>query len=772
MSFPRTKSTKRSKSVFKVAIPLLSMPLLMTGCLSSKSGSILPSSAKSVSDGGAKIANIITTGFALPASIETVPNSISTNQSSMRTVSSGNLDEQKPMTTVNALSSDLEKTDMEKDTFTIRIWEKDLDQFQIIDQLLSALKQTRYEDALFLNKGPYGTLIRWDEDNKIEKWVVDSKIVTIDDRVVNQVDFWIQEKDGLIEARFNIFAPATALNRYGEWTAQAKMYTAGKTIRGQFSANTSMNSDGQAIVRVHHENMGDHDYKFRGKLVIKDDAGSGIFDNGTEMFNYAYNTNHLLVKKSDEEMSCKSRNDYEDFTLDYNVYTADGMNIKNTKKFGFPLKLQGEENSNKYYYYGAYHNRHGLYTNNNEAPPAVGSIMLRSDDNKKETYSYYGRHSGYLSKKIISPATQSDIMFQLLASHTNDNFNIRYSAAEMKFFRCDNNQINCSEAFDMDQLKSDPKLRRQVRVYSWNGEVDPQFLMPMEGQMYWVSIDQPLYLEFDGNQWVQWSYEFQENSTDWLPKLLEKSPYTFSKSQTYFIQAQDFGYEMQVMVEDGLTSLSLKQFSEHVVLPGSESLAAAKLLFKDKWSQEEFSFDSASMDLMNGEGNKVTDGKWQLEGSDGETYQWVYSSEAENNYASVDYLMDVNNEFVFLDEAIYFASFELNNKMMTSLGYDGHMRGLPNYYSLLRDSNGDLTDEIRQKIVNIPYGLYRDRQNADLNYFIKPIRGIRVLAPVSSKSCTVGEGQPISLDDQDSFQDFKLGDYQDLELKVVEGSII
>lgn len=745
----------------------------MTGCLSSKLTNSIPVLSKNDSSGG-NVENIITKGFSLPSSIETVPSNSSTEQNALRVVSSGSLIDSQPTTAISKLESNTEKTDMEKDTFSMRIWEKDLDQFQIIDQLLSALKQTRYEDSAFLNKGPYAALIRWEEDNKIEKWIVDSKIVTVNGRIANQVDFWIDNKDGLIEARFNIFAAATDLSRYGEWTAQAKMYTADKNLRGQFAANTMMNENGQAVIRVHHENMGgDQDYKFRGKLVLKDDNGSGIFDNGEKIFNYAYNNQHLLIKKDDLEITCKNRNIYEDLTLDYNVYNSDGANINRVKKFGFPLKLQGEEASNKYYYYGAYHNRHGLYTNNNESVPAEGSILLRSDNNKKEKFSFYGRHRGYLSKKIISEAKPTDIMFQILATQIHENFSIRYNAQENKFFRCEvNNQIACKQELDINALKSDSKLKKQVRLYGWNGQVDPQFLKAMDGESFWVSIDQPLYLEFDGNQWSQWSYEFPENSQEWLPKFMTKSPYSFSKSQTYFIQAQDFGYQMEVLVDNDLTTLSLKQYNEHVILPGAEAAMAGKLLFNNKWEKQEYTFDAESLDLINGEGSKVTEGKWDLLGSDGETYQWVYGESSNDNYAFVDYLMDEKGDFVFLDESIYFSPFELAGKMMTSLGYDGHMRGLPDFYRLFRDSNGELTDEIKQKITNIPFGLYSDRENSDIKYFIKPIRGIRLLSVVSPESCTVQSSLNISLDNQDGFQEFKLSDYPESDLKVVEGNII
>lgn len=758
-------------------IPLLSLPFLFTGCLSSKNASsVIPALAKGADDGGGKIVNVISAGFALPSSIETIPNNSSTAQSAMRTVSTGNLTDHQGKA-VSALENPAAKTDMEKDKFQLNIWEKNLDEFQIIDQLLFALKQTKYEDPQFINKGPYGTLVRWQEDNKLEKWIIDSKMVTIDGKSVNQINMWVQEDMGLIEAQFNISEPASTNNRYGEWTAQARMLNSDGTVHGRFAANTTVNSAGQAIIRVEHLNMGDHDYDFKGKLVLKDDIGAGVFrgvfQNQEENLRYSYNTNHLIVEKAGD-MTCKDRNQFEEFTLDYNVYTADGMNIKNQKRFGFPLKLQGETvtGHDQYLYYGAYHNRHGLYTGNRELP-AQGSMLVRSDNNQNETYRYYGRHKGFFAKKMIKEARLSDIAFQILTSRTYESFNIRFNDNDKQFYRCEmQNSLNCDIAFDTNELRTIPSLQKQVRLYSNQGEINPGDLMPMDGEMFWVSIDQPIYLEYDGVQWSKWSYEFPENSNEWMPKLIEKSSFTFDKSQTLFVHAQDFGFELKVTVENELTILALKEYSEHIVLPGAEALQASKLLFKDKWSNQEYTFDAASMDLHSMDGSLMTDGRWDLEGSDGSTYQWVYPRNDDDNYASIDYLTDVNGDFVFLDEAIYFSPFKLNEKMITGLGFDGHIRGLPDYHRLFRDSNGVLTEEIKSKIVNIPFGTYYDRVDEEKFYFIKPIRGIKVLNPVAADLCSLSPDQSISLDQDSLFKDFVSSEFKDQELKVVEGVIL
>lgn len=763
--------------------PMLTLPFLMTGmtgCMSSNTSTVVPKAAETTSNPTApagEVENVVVSGFSLPSSIETVPSATSAEESAMRTVSTGKLDDHQGKA-VSAIEAPAATSDMEKDKFRLNIWEKNLDEFQIIDQLLFSLKQTKYEDPQFINKGPYGALVRWQEDNKLEKWIIDSKMVTIDGKSVNQINMWVQEDGGLIEAQFNVSAPASTTNRYGEWTVQARMLNEDQSIRGRFAAHTAVDSDGKATIRIEHLNMGDHDYDFKGKLVLKDDVGAGVFrgvfQNEVENLRYSYNTNHLIVQKADS-MTCKDRNQYEDFTLDYNVYTADGMNIKNQKRFGFPLRVQGETVSGheQYLYYGAYHNRHGLYTGNNRELPAEGSVLVRSDNNKNETYRYYGRHKGFFAKKMIKDAKLSDIAFQVLASRTYESFSIRFNDNEKKFYRCEMyNSINCSIPFDTDELRTIPSLKKQVRVYSSQGEINPSDLMPMDGEMFWVNIDHPLYLEFDGVQWSKWSYEFPENSTEWLPNLIEKTPYAFDKTQTLFVHAQDFGFELKVTIENELTLLALKQYSEHIVLPGAEALQAASLLFKDKWSNQEFTFNAESMDLHSMDGTTVTEGRWDLEGSDGATYQWVYPRDDGDNYASIDYLTDENGDFVFLDEAIYFAPFKLDIKHITGLGFDGHMRGLPDYHRLLRDSQGELTDEIKAKIVNIPFGTYFDREDEEKFYFIKPIRGIRVLNPVSAESCSVSPDQTISLDSDSLFKDFVSSEFQDQELKVVEGVIL
>lgn len=748
--------------------PMLALPFLMTGCLSSNSTTqVAPQAAGKTTPvvPAEEVQTKEVSGFSLPSSIETVPSQSSTGNSRVSAMRS-------------IASVEEVKSDMEKDQFHLNVFEKSLDEFQIIDQLLYALKQTKYEDSQFINKGPYGTLIRWQEDNKLEKWIIDSKMLTIDGKAVNQVNMWVQEDGGLIEAQFNIYAPATALNRYGDWNVQARMLNTDGSTRGRFAAKTSLNEAGQAIVRIQHHNMGDGDGDFNGKLVLKDDIGSGIFlrtyQNQTENLRYSYNLDHLIVDKAGEK-SCKDRKQYEDFTLDYNVYTADGMNIKNQKRFGFPLRLASEDtvDHERYIYYGAYHNRHSLWMGKDRELPAEGSMLIRSDNNKNETYRYYGRHKGFFAKKMIKNAELSDLSFQILATNTYENFNIRYNENDHRYYKCEMQMsFNCDIPFDMADLQDSPELRKDVRIYSWQGEVSMDNHQAYDGETLWISINQPLYLEYDGNQWSKWSYSFAENSTDWLPTFLEKAPYTFDKSMNFFVQAQDFGYNLDVAVENGLTLFSVKQYSEHIILPGAEATQAANLIYKDRWSQQEFVFDQESMNLLSTDGTLITDGKWDLEGSDGEIYQWAYPRNEDDNYANIDYLTDANGDFVFLDEAVYFATFQLGEKMMSGLGFDGHMRGLPDYYRLFRDSNGEMTDEIKSKIVNIPAGKYFDREDKEKYYFIKPVRGIRVLNQVSLESCSVTVDSLISLDQDSLFQDFVSSEFKDQELKVVEGVIL
>lgn len=212
---------------------------------------------------------------------------------------------------------------------------------------------------------------------------------------------------------------------------------------------------------------------------------------------------------------------------------------------------------------------------------------------------------------------------------------------------------------------------------------------------------------------------------------------------------------------------------EEVILPGEQAELLSNITFQDRFNEElSYTFDFLSMGMMDQQGDLVTQGLWHLLGSDGKEYSWSYANE-ESPWNRVSFLKDMEGKFVFLDKAVYFAPFEINGKSMSFLGYDGHVFGLPDFWKMLRESEGLLTEEMRSQIVNIPVGEYVDREDAGIVYKIKPRHGYRILDNVSLNDCLAEIEGSLDLSGIPAFQDPEIGPLpQNVLLKVIEGEFL
>lgn len=92
------------------------------------------------------------------------------------------------------------------DAQTVRfVNEPTLEQFAIIEEILTAIAQTHYADSDNIGAGPYKAMVAFqDEQNGIETkslepWIVQSDLITENGQTVNRLRAWIEENmDGMV----------------------------------------------------------------------------------------------------------------------------------------------------------------------------------------------------------------------------------------------------------------------------------------------------------------------------------------------------------------------------------------------------------------------------------------------------------------------------------------------------------------------------------------------------------------------------------------------
>ncbi len=209
----------------------VAVALALAGCgggSSTTSTSGTTASATATNADGETLSTL-TTGFELPSEISAVP----TADSSSTTRSAGL---KSALTKLSRAASALPAdSDYQQAQGSRYIEERALEQFDIIEQVLSAVGQTNYADPSVINQGPYKAMVSWTEERdgrevvSLQPWVVDSRMIVENGQDVNRVLVWIEEPDydnpgqtRTTKAEFKIYTPATlnadgSFADYGDW---------------------------------------------------------------------------------------------------------------------------------------------------------------------------------------------------------------------------------------------------------------------------------------------------------------------------------------------------------------------------------------------------------------------------------------------------------------------------------------------------------------------------------------------------------------------------
>ena len=467
------------KKKFVVHAVSAAVALALAGC--GGGGGATTSTGTTNSDG--ETISSVTSGFALPSEISAVPASADSAVTSSLRGFNGAIRSLARAASGLSATSDYNKTQTKK-----FVEERALEQFDIIEQVLSAVGQTNYAESDNINAGPYTAMIAWTDDQDgreiktLEPWVVDSRMIVINGADVNRVLAWIEEPDHdnpgevrLVKAEFLIYQAATtnadgSFADYGKWDLNVSFDDSGVNY---FVASSSIDANDVNTIQVHEKGTGEFGSEMKGILVRSGTEGYGKVsypdyeacwsggDNGCDADNpppvkeaqYAYNTAYLAV--DDDTTNGTGDAIYKDrdpanaveMTHRYGLFYDEapsagivpGANVEKYTSFGFPVAFEANSVS-QHAYYGAWQGRHELWGGDPQTGIAAGTTVTRDDHGQNtaaETYVVSAKFNGTLTKRTLVDGSLTDIQNIPVETFINKNYDLRWDNAGSAWKYCE-----------------------------------------------------------------------------------------------------------------------------------------------------------------------------------------------------------------------------------------------------------------------------------------------------------------------------------------------
>jgi hypothetical protein len=784
-------------------------------------------------------------GFEVPTEISAVPTNLS---GSVGGVTKPGL--KSKLSALKRAATD-PNTDYSKAKTVKFVNEHTLEQFDIIEEVLSAIRQTNYADPANVNQGPYKVMVAWQEERDgietktLEPWVVDSAMIRENGRDVNRLRAWIEEnREGitmLIKAEFKIYQSATqredgSYSDYGVWTLNVKF---GDSATDFFAASADIDADGHAVIKINeHHNEGPFVFEMKAVMNRAETEGYGkVMFPDWESCNqpdcspapvvakYAYNTTHLAIQKGSDAVQYKDRTSITEMTHRYGMFdSTTGDDVMKTKSFGFPVSYSDSNNNRRWGYYGAWQGRHQLWADGNGIP--AGTVVRRQDrgdEQSAESYTVSAAFVGTLTKRTAVAASINDIKGIPVETWVNSNFEIKYMASGSNgagWYECTHTidpntgffQQNCPNQFTaFDSLivgQNDNRKFVNINFCDMCGpnnpptnyvylpvgpiivgnstfnisqagfyvadmnegrstvKIDPQTGQPTrlaesDGIQLWVNIGGSIYIMYNGTGWVEktlsgfntetWTPEFDPNGDKPYDLPLDREFYINSRGANYIVKRTSTGYDVKIEIQTTANPLNAATFvpvgtvfktpwnpegeSTFEFVTDSSSPKFMKLVYKTIGQQDQNATPTPSV------GDVATRGYWGLMAynsngqSTGIQFNWDYPREGDL-WGSQQYLLDSNNNYVLLSDPVRLLPITLTNnageEKTLSLQYDGWMHGLPDLFHELWKNGHVMTQDIADKIINIPAGTeVTDADDSSKSYLIKPLEVSQFLNVVS-----------------------------------------
>jgi hypothetical protein len=296
-----------------------------------------------------------------------------------------------------------------------------------------------------------------------------------------------------------------------------------------------------------------------------------------------------------------------------------------------------------------------------------------------------------------------------------------------------------------------------------------QLLDTNEVNQLWIWVGGQIYVEYTGDTtggktgWVEKELINFDQRT-WTPEFADSSrdkDFTLPENRELYINMQGSNYV--VRKESGQDPTCLLELQTAVTPDNATEIIPNGTVFSDPWNEANSTYelildptDENYLMLVyktigdndknqNGDPNEgvviggVVSNVWGIEATiDSETvaFNWEYS--AHGGWGSVSYLKNSDDSYKLLDDPMRFNSFTAQNgagdTKTLSLQFDGWMMGLPDMYWELQKNDWTMTDDIANKIINLPTGTQVVDAVSGTEYLLKPLEISQFLSLTSANT--------------------------------------
>lgn len=278
----------------------------------------------------------------------------------------------------------------------------------------------------------------------------------------------------------------------------------------------------------------------------------------------------------------------------------------------------------------------------------------------------------------------------------------------------------------------------------------------------WVNVNGSTYIVFNGTAWVEKTLSGFDNQT-WTPTFAEGGDiaFDFPADREYYINNKGANFVVRRIASNGdAGDYQVKMEVQSVVRPDNvatvlNGVSYFAVEWEDANNRSTFVFDETTMllkyatvgsnDSSASVGDTLTRGSWglvafntsdqKLKNSDNSSLQfnWEYATD-QNPWGAITYLVDGNGDPVYLSDPIMLNPLALTplgggDPLNFSLQFDGWMHGLPDMRWELEKADYIMSDEIKNKVVNIPAGTEVVDSSTGGSYYIKPLE-VGIILPI------------------------------------------
>jgi hypothetical protein len=323
---------------------------------------------------------------------------------------------------------------------------------------------------------------------------------------------------------------------------------------------------------------------------------------------------------------------------------------------------------------------------------------------------------------------------------------------------------------------------------------------PAEVPQVWVWVNGSIYVEWDGEGWVEKELEnFNENT--WTPEFgPNDKAYKLPENQELYINMQGVNY----VVRKDSNGTTVKMELQTAVNPDNVAeIVPDGTIFTDPWNPDTSStfelitdpddvkylmlvyLTVSEFDEENGASvGDIASNVWGIEttyeGDDEPTaFNWEYN--ADGGWGAVTYLLNSDESYKLLDDPMRFNSIQAQNNAgetkTLALQYDGWMMGMPQMYQELGKNNWTMTAKISDKIINLPTGTELTDSNSGDQYLLKPLNISQFLILVTDTDGLdlpdISQAEDVDLDTVPDFVEHGMGDMPDVTtVKYSEGNLV